>query len=108
MQEHHAGTWLARDEDGRVLEVDAAGYPGREASSDDGRPVADAVVPSGHTARELAAVERDPVVRENLNRIAEEDALAEDADRAAELYWAGEGPYWDAWWRPIGVGGAGA
>ncbi|MGH3217893.1 MAG: hypothetical protein ACRDPY_04045 [Streptosporangiaceae bacterium] len=41
MQENEAGTWLARDGDGRVLEVDAAGHPGLEASPDDGRPVAE-------------------------------------------------------------------
>jgi hypothetical protein len=42
MQENEAGSWLARDGDGRVLEVDADGHPGREASPDDGRPVAEA------------------------------------------------------------------
>jgi hypothetical protein len=41
MQDNKAGTWLARDGDGRVLEVDADGYPGAEANPDDGRPVAE-------------------------------------------------------------------
>ncbi len=45
MHEHEAGTWLARDGDGRILEVDAAGYPGAEASPGDGRPVAEAAAP---------------------------------------------------------------
>jgi hypothetical protein len=36
------GSWLARDGDGRVLEVDAEGHPGREASPDDDRPAAEA------------------------------------------------------------------
>jgi hypothetical protein len=40
--EHDPGGWLARESDGRVLEVDADGHPGREASPDDGRPVAEA------------------------------------------------------------------
>ncbi len=40
MHEREAGTWLARDGDGRILEIDAAGYPGAEASPDDGRPAA--------------------------------------------------------------------
>lgn len=40
MQDNEAGTWLARDGDGRILEVGAAGYPGGEASPGDGRPVA--------------------------------------------------------------------
>jgi hypothetical protein len=34
-------TWLARD-GGRVVEVDAEGYPGREADLGDGRPVVEA------------------------------------------------------------------
>lgn len=42
MQEKEPESWLARDGDGRVLEVEAAGYPGGEASPDDGRPVAEA------------------------------------------------------------------
>jgi len=46
MQEKEAGSWLARDGDGRVLEVDAGGYPGAEASPDDGRPVAEAEEPA--------------------------------------------------------------
>lgn len=50
-------TWLARDGDGRVLEVDAAGHPGAEASPDDGRPVVEAAA-EAHAA-ELA----DPRVR---------------------------------------------
>jgi hypothetical protein len=33
-------TWLARD-GGRIVEVGADGYPGREADPDDGRPVAE-------------------------------------------------------------------
>jgi hypothetical protein len=41
MQDNGTGTWLARDGDGRVLEVSAAGYPGAEASPDDSRPVAE-------------------------------------------------------------------
>jgi putative endonuclease len=40
--EHDPGSWLARDGDSRVLEVDAEGHPGREASPDDRRPVAEA------------------------------------------------------------------
>jgi hypothetical protein len=40
--EHDSGSWLARDGDGQVLEVDADGHPGRAASPDDGRPVAEA------------------------------------------------------------------
>jgi len=40
MQDNDAGTWLARDGDRRVLEVDPAGYPGGEASPGDGRPCA--------------------------------------------------------------------
>lgn len=40
--EYDAGSWLARDGDGQVLEVDADGHPGREASPDDGRAVAEA------------------------------------------------------------------
>lgn len=39
--EHDPGSWLARDGD-TVREVDADGTPGREASPDDGRPVAEA------------------------------------------------------------------
>jgi hypothetical protein len=50
MQEHRAGTWLARDGDGRILEVDAAGYPGTEASPDDGRPFAEAADPTPQQA----------------------------------------------------------
>ena len=42
MQNNEAGTWLARDSDGRVLEVDTDGYPAAEASANDGRPVAEA------------------------------------------------------------------
>jgi hypothetical protein len=42
MQDNQTGTWLARDDDGRILEVDAAGYPAAEASPSDGRPVAEA------------------------------------------------------------------
>jgi hypothetical protein len=43
MQDNNtAGTWAARDGDGRVPEVDAAGYPGAEAGPGDGRPVAEA------------------------------------------------------------------
>jgi hypothetical protein len=42
MQDNKTGTWLARDGDGRVLEVDADGCPAAEASSRDGRPVAEA------------------------------------------------------------------
>jgi hypothetical protein len=45
MQENKPGTWLARDGDGRVLEVDADGYPGAEASPGDGRPIAEAAGP---------------------------------------------------------------
>jgi hypothetical protein len=45
MQDNEAGTWLARDGDGRVLEVDADGYPGAEASPGDGRPVAETADP---------------------------------------------------------------
>ena len=45
MQDNRAGTWLARDGDGRVLEVDPAGYSGGEASPGDGRPVAEAAEP---------------------------------------------------------------
>jgi hypothetical protein len=42
MQKNKTGTWLARDDDGRVLEVDAGGYPAAEASHSDGRPAAEA------------------------------------------------------------------
>jgi hypothetical protein len=45
MQDNQAGTWLARDGDGRVLEVDLAGHPGGEATPGDGRPVAEAAEP---------------------------------------------------------------
>ncbi len=44
------GTWLARDGDGRILEVDAGGYPGAEASPGDGRPVAEAAEPAQRVA----------------------------------------------------------
>jgi hypothetical protein len=49
MEEEMDGeAWLARDGDGRVLEVDAGGYPGREAGPpDDGRPIAEAEEPAG-------------------------------------------------------------
>ena len=40
--EHDPSSWLARDGDGRVLEADADAHPRREASTDDGRPVAGA------------------------------------------------------------------
>jgi hypothetical protein len=43
--EHDSGSWLARDGDGQVLEVDADGHPGRAADRDDGRPVAEAAEP---------------------------------------------------------------
>jgi hypothetical protein len=42
MQDNGTGTWLARDGDGRILEVAAAGYPGAEASPGGGRPAAEA------------------------------------------------------------------
>jgi hypothetical protein len=42
MQDNEAGTWLARGGDGRILEVDAAGYPGAEAGPGDARPIAEA------------------------------------------------------------------
>lgn len=45
MQDNETSAWLARDGDGRVLEVDAAGYPGAEAGPGDGRPVAEAAEP---------------------------------------------------------------
>ena len=41
-QEPPGPAWLAREADGRILEVDADGYPGREADPGDGRPVAEA------------------------------------------------------------------
>jgi hypothetical protein len=46
MQDNDTGTWLARDGDGRVVEVDAAGYPGAEADPGDVRPAAEAADPS--------------------------------------------------------------
>jgi hypothetical protein len=69
--EHDPGSWLARDGDGQVLEVDTDGYPGREASPDDGRPVAEA-----ESGDELAYV------------VGSEEEFA--------AYWGGEGPAWEA------------
>src|SRR6185437_13834067 len=37
-QEPPGPAWLAREADGRILEVDADGYPGRVADPGDGRP----------------------------------------------------------------------
>lgn len=51
MQTNETSAWLARDGDGQVLEVDAAGYPGAEASPDDGRPVAEAADPGQRALR---------------------------------------------------------
>lgn len=53
--EHDPGSWLARDGDGQVLEVDADGHPGREASPDDGRPVAEPEEPAGWQAEAESA-----------------------------------------------------
>jgi hypothetical protein len=39
MQKKETGTWLTRSGDGWILEVDAGGYPGAEASPGDGRAV---------------------------------------------------------------------
>jgi hypothetical protein len=77
MQENNTGTWLARDGDGRVLEVDAGGYPAAEASPGDNRPAAEPAEPGTLHSR-LAA------------------ARAEFNDRTARL-----GPpaadYWGVW-----------
>ena len=51
MQDNEPATWLARDGDGRVLEVDADGYPGAEASPGGDRPVAEPAEPGGLRGR---------------------------------------------------------
>lgn len=71
-------TWLARD-GGQVVEVDAAtGYPGREASPDDGRPVAEA----DEVARDYDA-HADRYGR--LEDLAMEDAYRDAHPQLAEL-----------------------
>jgi hypothetical protein len=42
MHDNQPGTWLARDGDDRIFEVDADDYPGAEAQPGDGRPIAEA------------------------------------------------------------------
>ena len=51
--------WLAQDADGRTVEVDADGYPGREADPDDGRPVVDAEEDAKDAAYQRWAQERE-------------------------------------------------
>jgi hypothetical protein len=69
--EHEAGSWLARDGDGQVLEVDTDGRPGRAASPDDGRAVAEAERDAGQ-------------------------AYVDEAGLESAAYWGGEGPAWEA------------
>jgi hypothetical protein len=70
--EHDPGSWLARDGDGRVLEVDADGHPGREADPGDRRPVAEAESDTGQ-------------------------AYVDEAGLESAAYWGGEGPpAWEA------------
>ena len=63
-------TWLARDGE-RIVEVDADGHPGREASPDDGRPVAEAESDAGQ-------------------------AYVVGCGEEFAAYWGGEGPAWEA------------
>jgi len=77
MQNNETATWLARDDDGRVLEADMHGYPGPQASPDDGRPVAE-------------------IEQEILAGIQARDALADAAEERFADYWSAEGPDWDS------------
>jgi hypothetical protein len=49
MHDNESSTWLARDGDSRILEVDTESYPRAEASPGDGRPVAEAADPGQPT-----------------------------------------------------------
>jgi hypothetical protein len=72
MQDNEAGTWLARDGDSQVLEVDAAGHPGKEASPDDGRPAAEAT--DLVLAEERARADHEAAAGQYRNLMAARDA----------------------------------
>jgi putative endonuclease len=109
MQENEAGSWLARDGDGQVLEVDADGRPGREASPDDGRPVAEPEEPAGWQAEAESAAwgGREPYRsyaewaaegRQSADEAGPDTGQAYVAGSEEEFadYWGGQGPTWEA------------
>jgi hypothetical protein len=94
MVTREAGSWLAREEDGRVLEISPGGDMVAEASPDDGRPVAEAADLADHRVSYAAHFEND-------GRRAERAASV--ADRAARAMRDG-GRYLDGSARPGMVG----
>jgi hypothetical protein len=95
MQQHETGSWLARDGDGRVLEVDAGGQPAREASPDDGRAVAEAGPANLERPRESydAAYSR---AKDAETAFAEGKATREELDQSLTDYRAAEDLLWEA------------
>ena len=94
MQEHETGSWLARDGDGRVLEVDAGGQPGREASPDDGRAVVEAS-PSLERLRESYDTAHS-TSKDAETTFAEGKATREERDQPLTDYRAAEDLLWEA------------
>jgi hypothetical protein len=77
MQNNQTATWQARDDDGRVLQAGAHGYPGAQASPDDGQRPAE-------------------MEQEILAGIQARDALADAEEERFAGYWSAEGPDWDS------------